>query len=75
MRHLVCLAAVLAAFVVPVHARSAFTPTRLPYSCDAVRGAFAVASREHLEKIAKELGVVVTPSQRREIRKCLAQAD
>lgn len=54
-------------------AHSSFAPAPLPYSCTQVKAAFAVMTREHLEKLAKELGITITPSQRREVAKCLAR--
>lgn len=56
-----------------VKAHSRFAPAPLPYSCATVKTAVAAMTREHLEKLAKEMGIVVTPSQRREVAKCLAR--
>lgn len=57
----------------PAHARSAFRGEPLPYSCDTVRIAVKSFSQKKLMALAKEFGVKVTPSQRREAQKCLAQ--
>lgn len=53
--------------------RSHFRGAPLPYSCDTVRTAVKSFSKEELLKLAKQFGVKVTASQRREAQKCLAQ--
>lgn len=49
----------------------AFAPTPLPYSCDEVRWAFHHYTREHLYQMAKDMGIVITPVQRRQATLCL----
>lgn len=54
-------------------ARSAFVPAPLPYTCDTVRAAAKLYSPAEMVRFAKQFGVKVTPSQRREAAKCLAE--
>lgn len=53
--------------------RSHFRGAPLPYTCDTVRAAAKLYSPAEMVRYAKQFGVKVTPSQRREAAKCLAE--
>jgi len=56
----------------PIKAPAAtFRPTPLPYSCEQVRMALKVASKEHWLQMAKAMGITVTASQRAQAQKCI----
>lgn len=66
--------ALLLLFAGGVHARAAFKPTPLPYTCGQVQWALAHFTAAHLEIAAKKLGIVITASQRHEVAKCMKGA-
>lgn len=72
-RFAVCAFVVILTASSPSSARSKFTPTPLPYSCDTVRWAAAKFSPEHLRKLSKQFHVTLTGSQLREAQKCLVK--
>lgn len=72
-RFAVCAFVVILTASSPSSARSKFTPTPLPYSCDTVRWAAAKFSPEHLRKLSKQFHVTLTGSQLREAQKCLGK--
>jgi hypothetical protein len=48
-----------------------FKPTPLPYSCEEVRTAIAHFTVPHLETIAKDFHITLTPYQRRQVAACM----